>query len=116
MTISRQLLRSIASQSVSVVPVTSYTYQNFFTPQAPDEEQQGAIDKMMRFLERVVRDEDYATGKRIQRALPAHAKEVCLFGRNEAGGQRFHRWVDALLETDDAGLAELLRVGVDADR
>jgi hypothetical protein len=30
-----------------------------------------------------------------------------LFGRNEGGGQRFHRFVDALLATDDAELPAL---------
>ena len=65
----------------------------------------------MKFLERVVRDEDYATGRRIQKALETGAKEVCLFGRNEAGGQCFHRWVDALLQTDDDALPALLRDG-----
>jgi hypothetical protein len=28
-----------------------------------------------------------------------------LFGRNEGGGQRFHRWLERLLATDDAALA-----------
>ena len=51
----------------------------------------------------VVRDEDYFTGNRIQRAAKTGAKKEFLFGRNEAGGQRFHGWVDRLVaaETGD---------------
>jgi carnitine monooxygenase subunit len=50
-----------------------------------------------------VRDEDYATGLRIQRALATGLKEQVLFGRNEAGGQRFHAWVDHLLAARSDG-------------
>jgi hypothetical protein len=32
-----------------------------------------------------------------------------LFGRNEGGGQRFHRWVDALLATNDTDLSGLFK-------
>jgi phenylpropionate dioxygenase-like ring-hydroxylating dioxygenase large terminal subunit len=93
-------------------PGESVTVQNFLCPQAPDADRQQQIDKTMKFLERVVRDEDYYTGKRIQKALKAGAKEACLFGRNEAGGQRFHRWVDALVQADDDALPDLLRSGI----
>ena len=58
----------------------------------------------MAFLLDVVRDEDYATGKRIGRTLATGAKANVLFGRNEGGGQRFHSWVDALIETEDSDL------------
>ncbi len=91
----------------------SVTVQSFLAPEAPDAERGKKIAATMRFLEGVVRDEDYFTGKRVQKALAAGAKKHCLFGRNEAGGQRFHRWVDALLATDDAALPELLRSGVE---
>jgi hypothetical protein len=45
----------------------------------------------------VVRDEDYYTGNRIQRAVKTGAKTEFLFGRNEGPCQRFHGWVDALV-------------------
>ena len=93
-------------------PGESVTVQNFLTQSAPDAERQQKIEATMRFLEGVVRDEDYYTGKRVQKALEAGAKEDCLFGRNEAGGQRFHRWVDALIAADDAALPDLLRSGI----
>ena len=51
----------------------------------------------------MVRDEDYYNGNRIQRAVKTGAKTEFFFGRNEAGGQRFHGWVDRLVaaESDD---------------
>ena len=88
------------------------TVQNFLCREAPDEERMRLIGKTMKFLEHVVRNEDYFTGKRIQQALKSGAKDACLFGRNEAGGQRFHHWVDALVATDDAGLADLFHRGI----
>jgi len=81
---------------------TSVTVQHFLAPTEPDEEAQVAIDERIDFLLGVVRDEDYYTGERIQRALSVGAKDNVLFGRNEAGGQRFHEWVDALVAAPDA--------------
>ena len=69
---------------------------------------------MLAFLLQVVRDEDYSTGKRIQSAIKTGLPKEVLFGRNELGGQRFHRWVDAILETDDADLDELFARGIDS--
>jgi phenylpropionate dioxygenase-like ring-hydroxylating dioxygenase large terminal subunit len=91
----------------------SVTVQNFLATRAPDAAQQEAIAGTMRFLEHVVRDEDYFTGLRIQRALEAGSQREVLFGRNEWGGQRFHRFVDAALEADDAELMKLFASGVD---
>jgi nitrite reductase/ring-hydroxylating ferredoxin subunit len=85
----------------------SLTIQSFLATTAPDDAQKEAIAGMMKFLEHVVRDEDYFTGLRIQRALQTGALSDVLFGRNEGGGQRFHRFVDALLATDDADLPAL---------
>jgi hypothetical protein len=85
----------------------SLTIQSFLATTAPDDAQKEAIAGMMKFLEHVVRDEDYFTGLRIQRALQTGALSDVLFGRNEGGGQRFHRFVDALLAADDAELPAL---------
>ena len=68
----------------------------------------------MALLEHVVRDEDYYTGNRIQRSVKTGSKPEVLFGRNEGGGQRFHRFVEALITTDDADLPALFANGVDA--
>jgi len=90
-------------------PDTSTTVQHFLAVEEPDDEQQELITKQMDFLLRVVRDEDYFTGRRIQRALKTGAKSHVMFGRNEAGGQRFHSYVDALVDAEsDAEYRRLL--------
>jgi phenylpropionate dioxygenase-like ring-hydroxylating dioxygenase large terminal subunit len=91
----------------------SLTVQSFLAVSEPDESQRAAIAATMKFLEHVVRDEDYATGLRIQRALEASGERDVLFGRNEGGGQRFHRFVDAVLRAEDAGLTALFAAGVE---
>jgi hypothetical protein len=83
----------------------STTVQTYLLEKAPDEEARAAADKMFELLGYVVREEDYATGLRQQRALATGAKSHVLFGRNEGGGQRFHRWLEHLLVLDDAALA-----------
>ncbi len=84
-------------------PDTSVTVQNFLTAFEPSDAIMPMIKAQQEFLLRVVRDEDYLTGNLIQRSVKTGAKSEFLFGRNEAGGQRFHGWVDRLvaIETDD---------------
>jgi len=82
----------------------SLTLQSFLLEKAPNDEERAAAEKMFELLGNVVRDEDYATGLRQQRGLATGAKSHVLFGRNEGGGQRFHRWLARLLATDDAAL------------
>jgi hypothetical protein len=83
-------------------PDTSVTTQHFLATFEPDAEQLALIDKQMDFLLRVVRDEDYYTGNRIQRAVKTGAKTEFLFGRNEGSCQRFHGWVDVLVSAETA--------------
>ena len=45
---------------------------------------------------------------RIQRAVKTGAKDEVIFGRNEGPGQRFHGWVDALIEADGEQAVALL--------
>ena len=91
-------------------PDTSVTYQNFLATFEPTEEFAAAIAAQREFLLGVVVDEDYFTGNRIQRALKTNAKPNVIFGRNEAGGQRFHGWVDQLIAAeDDEGVRRALR-------
>jgi hypothetical protein len=75
----------------------------------PDEYQKQEAFKQFKLLEYVVQEEDYATGLRQQRALESGARKEVLFGRNEGGGHRFHRWVDRILETPDDQLNDLFR-------
>lgn len=90
----------------------SVTVQTFVAMFEPTAEHRELIAERMAFLDHVVRDEDYFTGLRIQRALATGARDHVLFGRNEGGGQRFHRWVDALVDADDAELAALFSSAV----
>ena len=90
-------------------PETSVTVQNFLAMFDPTDEQKEVIAKQMEFLLHVVRDEDYFTGNRIQKTVKTGAKSHFMFGRNEAGGQRFHSYVDALVNAaDDAAYADVL--------
>jgi hypothetical protein len=75
-----------------------------------------AIDKQIAFLEMVVRDEDYATGLKIQRTVMTGAKTEFVFGRNEGGAQYVHGWIDAILDTPNEDLSDLFRSGVDVAR
>ena len=90
-------------------PSSSVTVQTFLHTQPDEPGQAERVAETMAFLHHVVQDEDYYTGLRLQRALKTGAKDHVLFGRNEGGGQRFHRWVDALLSTDDADLSGLFK-------
>ncbi len=67
------------------------------------------VKKRMDFNHHVVQDEDYFTGLRIQRALRSGGKQFNLFGRNEGGGQRFHGFLDTLLDTPDDELSSLFK-------
>jgi len=82
----------------------SLTVQSYLLEHAPNEEQRAAAEKTFELLGYVVREEDYATGLRQQRALAARPERDVLFGRNEGGGQRFHCWLEHLLAIDDAAL------------
>lgn len=81
-------------------PGTSVTTQFFLAAFDPTDEQRELITQRMEFLLHVVRDEDYATGLGIQRALMTGAKKEFLFGRNEGPCQRFHGWVENLVAAE----------------
>lgn len=82
-------------------PGTSVTTQYFLAVgDRPDDERMVTIEKQMDFLLRVVRDEDYYTGNRIQQAVQTGAKSEFVFGRNEGPCQRFHDWVEALIAAE----------------
>ena len=95
-------------------PGESQTTQNFLQYGAPEDVDPDEMKTYMQFMQSVVEREDYSTGFNVQKALATGAKEFSMFGRNEGGGQLFHRWVDALIETSDADLPALLENGIDA--
>lgn len=94
----------------------SVTYLDFISTAPKTPEYVELIDKQIAFLEMVVRDEDYATGLKIQRTVKTGAKTEFVFGRNEGGAQYVHGWLDAILATPDAELSDLFRRGIDAAR
>ena len=89
-------------------PQESFTVQSYLMKNPPvDDAARESATKQFDMLEYVVREEDYATGLRQQGALISGAKEFVMFGRNEGGGHRFHKWVDTLIATADADLPKL---------
>ncbi len=86
----------------------SFTTQFYMMEKEPanKEEIEGAHDQFD-FLKVVVQDEDYYTGKRQHDALKSGMMEHVLFGRNEGGGQAFHRWVARLVKADNAELERI---------
>jgi len=94
-------------------PDTSVTHQNFLATFEPDEAKMEQIQERKDFLRYVVAEEDYFTGNRIQKNVKTGAKSHFYFGRNEEGGQRFHRWTDALIQADsEEDLLLLYKKGV----
>jgi len=86
----------------------SFTTQYYVMEHEPkDEDAIKAAHEQFDFLEIVVRDEDYATGKRQHEALQSGLMKEVLFGRNERGGQVFHQWVEKLTNASDADLLEI---------
>ncbi len=90
----------------------SFTIQNFLRYGKREELNRQDLDNFMGFMRTVVGEEDYKTGFRVQTSLATGAKAFSYFGRNEGGGQLFHKWVDAMINTSDADLPELFRRGV----
>lgn len=89
-------------------PDESITVQNYLMEKPPaSEEIAAAAQEQFKFLEYVVQEEDYATGLKQQRALKTGAKPEVMFGRNEEGGQNFHRWLDEILAASDEELPAL---------
>jgi phenylpropionate dioxygenase-like ring-hydroxylating dioxygenase large terminal subunit len=86
----------------------SVTTQFYVMERAPEtEEQRQGAREQFDFLKVVVEEEDYATGRRQHEALMSGQLKEVLFGRNERGGQVFHRWVERLVAADDAELAAI---------
>ena len=91
-------------------PGESFTNQLYIMEQLPpNEEVAQKAREQFDFLKFVVRDEDYATGLRQQQALASGLRKTVMFGRNEAGGQHFHGWLDRLLHTETQDLPALFK-------
>lgn len=89
-------------------PEQSFTVQNYVMENLPaNDEMREAADQQFKLLEYVVEQEDYATGIALQRAIKNRPGFEVLFGRNEEGGQRFHKFLDELIACEDADLQAL---------
>ena len=80
-------------------PDRSRTIQSHLLVAGASEDERAATLQRAEFLEYVVTEEDYKTGLGIQAALASGANTEFVFGRNEPGNQRFHRYVDELIST-----------------
>ena len=86
----------------------SYTTQFYVMENRPETEADvKSAHEQFDFLEIVVRDEDYKTGKRQHQALQSGMLKEVLFGKNERGGQVFHQWAARLTAASDEELLEI---------
>jgi nitrite reductase/ring-hydroxylating ferredoxin subunit len=97
-------------------PLESFTLQNYMMETLPTtDDMKAAANAQFKLLEYVVREEDYATGVRYHSNMILRSDFEVMFGRNEGGAQRFHRFLDELLACGDADLtARFKRVGAEA--
>jgi phenylpropionate dioxygenase-like ring-hydroxylating dioxygenase large terminal subunit len=79
-------------------PDRNRTILNYIFPQKPaDDAAMKKLDDMCNFFAKVVNDEDYLLGLKVQNGLESGAMTHITFGRNEPGNQHFHRWVNRYL-------------------
>jgi phenylpropionate dioxygenase-like ring-hydroxylating dioxygenase large terminal subunit len=72
----------------------SITHQVFLAAKVPETDAEKAMfEARTRLLYDVVRDEDYKTVDGVQEGLASGAIPDVIFGRNELGNQRLHRWI-----------------------
>jgi nitrite reductase/ring-hydroxylating ferredoxin subunit len=88
-------------------PAESYTIQNYLLEKEPTGEQRETAEEQFELLKYVVEEEDYKTGLLQQQSLQTGALKHVMFGRNEAGGQNFHRWLERVLDASDEELPGL---------
>ena len=95
-------------------PDTSFTHQMYFAKFEPDEKHMELINTQKELNRYVVAEEDYFTGNRIQKTVKTGAKTHFIFGRNEEGCQRLHRWTDSLIDAKtEKALLKLYEKGID---
>jgi phenylpropionate dioxygenase-like ring-hydroxylating dioxygenase large terminal subunit len=80
-------------------PDRNRTILNYIFPRKPDtEEALKRLDDMCSFFAKVVNDEDYLLGLKVQKGLESGAMTHVTFGRNEPGNQHFHRMLNEYLK------------------
>lgn len=74
----------------------SVTTQYYLMDEQPADP--AAAEAQFDFFQEVVMQEDYAMGASAQAVLPGSGIDHLLLGRNELGNQRFHRWLQRILD------------------
>ena len=92
----------------------SITTQYYIMEEAPVGEELVAANAQFDFFEEVVMTEDYAMGFSIQRSLSGSGIDHVPLGRNELGNQRFHQWIQKIVEIETE--EELNVLFADAER
>lgn len=87
----------------------SRTVQTYLVEKAPSAEEEKPLRETVEFIKQVVRDEDLPMSRRQQRVLSSGMLKQVRFGRNEAGLQHYHAWLERILATDTAGLGRLFQ-------
>lgn len=79
-------------------PDSNITLMSYIFPHKPESDADLAkLDEMSDFFYKVVEEEDYLMGRRVQAGLESGGSDHVIFGRNELGNQYFHHWVDYYL-------------------
>jgi phenylpropionate dioxygenase-like ring-hydroxylating dioxygenase large terminal subunit len=82
-------------------PDRARTIQSFVRAKLPETEREKAMaDAEVELFHAAVRDEDYATVDGVQQGMESGAIEEVVFGRNELGNQRLHRWIAYYTQDD----------------
>jgi nitrite reductase/ring-hydroxylating ferredoxin subunit len=102
-------LYQIARLFPGATPEESVSHLDYVSLGEPTDEFCRLVEKQIDFLVGVVRDEDYATGLKIQRTVKTGAKQELVFGRNEGGAQYVHGWIQRVLDAADGELEQLFR-------
>lgn len=87
----------------------SFTIQTYLMESAPDDISREEAVNRAAFLAHVVNDEDLPTSNGQQRVLESEALPTICYGQNEGGLQHFHRWIQRILDTEDAQLNALFQ-------
>ena len=76
-------------------PDRSKTIQTYLRAELPQTgEERKRADLEVEMFHAAVRDEDYVTVAGVQQGMESGAIDEVLFGRNEPGNQRLHRWIE----------------------
>lgn len=88
----------------------SVTIQTYLLANESTDEARAEAENLCDFLQHVGTDEDMPTSARQQTTMRSGMLREVLIGKNEAGIQEFHRWIDRILETPDTELNQLFKI------